>query len=247
MKTISSVNTKRFVILFVLFFSLFVCCDNSTQNVIKLNGAFEWINTWGGISYDNIVDSTSDVDNNIYIAGIFTGEVDFDPSSQKHTVKTVDNDADAFVAKFSSAGKFKWVRTFNATATGVCSDSDNNVYLTGYFDENVDFNHGRTPDALKIPTGITDGFLVKLNSKGNFIQVDTFGGTTTDSEVQPSDVSVNSMDDIFVCGDFIYQLQFINVLNCDEETDCFLLKYSANLQRLWGISWGSVDDTDNCN
>ncbi len=238
-------QTKRFILLIVLLL-LLVSCDNTTQTVISLNGAFEWINAWGGISFDTIVDSIFDADNNIYIAGIFNGEVDFDPGSNKHTVSTVDNDADAFVVKFSGSGKFKWVSTFNVTPTGISVDSEKNVYLIGHFNKNVDFNPNKTPAAIIDPTGKVDGFLIKMNSKGKFEQVDTFGGTTATSEVKPTGIVINSINEICICGNFIDQLQFNNLLIGNSNTECFLLKYSATMQRQWETSWGS-SESDTCN
>src|SRR4051812_25844175 len=72
-----------------------------------------WGNFFGGTGKDDIYASCVDPSGNLYVAGSFSGTVDFDPGAgvTQRSASTA-TDVDAFVAKFNSSGVFQWVSTF---------------------------------------------------------------------------------------------------------------------------------------
>lgn len=106
-----------------------------------------------------------DADGNRYLAGSFTGTMDFDPDGpNKLALKSAVGKADVFVTKFNNAGVHQWTRTFGGKdddlATGLAV-SGGSVYVTGHFksvDADVDALGGiRT-------SGNYDVFVMKLDA-----------------------------------------------------------------------------------
>ncbi len=86
---------------------------------------------------------------------------------------------DLFVLRLDASGQLIWARGMggglNDEANSLCMDKDGNVYITGSYQDTVDFNPGGTP--LKLPSkGLTDVFILQLDIDGNTIWARTCGG-----------------------------------------------------------------------
>ena len=137
---------------------------NNDIFVLKLNssGTFQWVQTYGGSENDSVYDLTIDSSNNIIVAGIFRGTVDFGSGNIVSS-----GGIDAFVLKLNSSGTFQWVQTYGDSTgdsgTGVGVDSSDNILISGYFQGTIDFGGG---DVTSI--GGNDIFVLKLNSSGQY-------------------------------------------------------------------------------
>jgi len=73
-----------------------------------------------------------DKDDNIYLAGEFTGALDLE---KKHMVSK--GASDVFIAKFSTGGKMQWLRSYggkgNDLPRSIATDNKGNSFLTAYF------------------------------------------------------------------------------------------------------------------
>jgi hypothetical protein len=120
----------------------------------------------------------TDNEGNIYVAGQFQGPADFPAATAMITLPGFGH-ANAFVAKYSSAGQVLWVRAlggpFTDKATGIAVDALGNVYVTGTFQGTALFG-GQTFTAL----GISDAFVAKLDGSGNFLWSHQFQELTPD-------------------------------------------------------------------
>lgn len=110
---------------------------------------------------------TTDSNNNIYLGGFFSGEVDFERNGNGFI--TSAGGEDAFLAKYSNSGIHAWTinigGTTNDKATAATVDAMGNVYLTGIFNNTVNLNPNGTP--LEVTSnGKDDFFVAKYNSNG---------------------------------------------------------------------------------
>ena len=131
------------------------------------SGAFLWAKTWGGNNSDIGYGVATDGSDNIYVVGVFSGTVDFDPGPGEdwHT------DGDAFLSKFDSSGAFIWAKTWGGTmhiwGDGVAVDSSGNSYVTGAFGGTVDFDPSSNED-WHASNGDFDAFLSKFLPDGSW-------------------------------------------------------------------------------
>ncbi len=150
-----------------------------------------------------------DAANNIYSCGSFSNSVDFNPLGS-HFLKSSLGLGDAFVIKTDNAGNFKWVKTMGATggiadATGLTVDKQGNSIIIGYFSDSVDFDPGPATYFLHSKGGISDIFMVKLDSNGNFIWAKSYGSPGND---WASSAVTDKNNNIYVAGYFADTVDF---------------------------------------
>jgi len=216
---------------------------------IDLEGSFEWAGTWGGTDYyfyDRGYGVAVDGSGNVYVTGEFYHTVDFDPGSgvDEHSS---NGEADVFLSKFDSEGDFQWARTWGGTGYndrgyGVAVDGSGSVYVTGEFLDTVDFDPGPGTDE-HTSKGITDCFLSKFDSEGEFQWARTWGGVDWD---QGYGVAVSGSGSVYVAGKFRYTVDFDPGSGVDEHTsngweDVFLSKFDEEGGFQWARTWGGVD------
>ena len=202
--------------------------------VLKLNssGTFQWVNTYGGTSFDFGRGIAVDSSGNIYITGYFYETVDFGAGNV-----TSAGGSDIFVLKLNSSATFQWVSTFGSTSIDVGEDitvdSSGNSYITGYFEGTVDFGGGSVTSA-----GAADIFILKLNSSGTFQWVNIFGGTSTDVG---QGIAVDSSGNSYITGYFQGTVDFGggNVTSAGSD-DIFVLKLNSSGTFQWVSTFGGT-------
>jgi hypothetical protein len=133
--------------------------------------SLDWTKTWGGSATDSAQRVARDAAGNLYVVGQFAGSVDFDPGSGV-AWHTSGGGQDVFLSKFSASGAFQWARTWGGSgrdvANGLGVDSAGNVYVTGPFQNTVDFNRGGTaPDTHNSNAGGANNiYLTKFSPDG---------------------------------------------------------------------------------
>jgi hypothetical protein len=138
---------------------------------------------------------------NIYITGSFVGSVDFDPGIGTYSLTSAGN-YDAFILKLDSLGNFVWVKQIGGTLTenpiSLAVDSQGSVFSAGSFMGTADFDPGPLISNLN-SVGDYDGYILKLNSVGDFVWVKQIGGTTFD---QVGPITIDSWGDIYFSGNY---------------------------------------------
>ncbi len=143
--------------------------------------------------------------------------------------------ADAWVARFSSAGKLEWGRTLGSelddTADTIAADREGNVIIAGSFAETLAVGEGSLKSA-----GADDGFIAKFAPDGRRLWVKRIGGREVDAFHH---VVTDSAGNIIATGVFG---QTADIAGSEHETrgldDIFLVKLSPDGQRLWSKSYG---------
>jgi len=140
------------------------------------SGAFQWVRAWGGTGQDEGWSLDLDGDGNIFMAGYFRGDVDFDPGLPT-CVRTANGWGDIYVSKLDPSGTFQWVRTWGSSyantgeeARAVAVDPFGGIHLVGRFYGTADFAPtdppcNAAPDSHE-SNGLGDAFLSAFGSDG---------------------------------------------------------------------------------
>ncbi len=165
---------------------------------LDANGLFVWGSAISPVSNNLLPNSRGaavavDTAGNVYVVGLFKGEVDFDPGPGTAIV-VGGNASDIFVAKYSSSGTFVWIRTLGDPAafesvTDIDIDPNGDLLIAGQFESKVDFDpNGGVQNAE--PVGFRDVFLLKLTKNGFFQWVEHVGPVVSQGdafvEVEPN-------------------------------------------------------------
>ena len=187
---------------------------------------------FGGTSWDYLDSVAADSSGNVVATGSFEGTADFDPGSGT-TNLTSGGSRDIYVTKLDSSGELAWARQMggvsSASGHSVALDSSGNVYVAGRFRGTADFDPGSETQNLT-SNGSDDGFVVKLDSNGDFVWAKSFGGAQTDVA---RGVAVDSAGNVYVNGYFRSTADFDPGAGTQNKTaagsdDIYLLKLNAD-------------------
>lgn len=206
------------------------------------SGSFLWAKTISGTNGERGISLQIGGNGDIYLTGNFSGTTDFDPSSMEATLTSVGG-YDIFVAKYSFSGEYVWAKAFgglNADSGRFISiDSDNNVYLTGYFSGVADFDPSENSANL-ISVGIYDIFLTKYDSSGNYLWAKNMGGTI---DGYGESLALDNSGNIYVTGYFRGAIDFdpsaaISNISSMDSYDIFIAKYDKFGNYVWAEALG---------
>jgi hypothetical protein len=142
------------------------------------NGNFLWAKGFSTGTSGDARGINIDASGNVYVAGHFKVNTDFDPGPGSFVVPVVGN-INSFILKLDAAGDFVWVRTMGGTNQnlihGMDMDNSGNIYVAGGFDGTVDFDPGTGVDN-HTTTGILNGFVMKLDAFGDHVWARSFVG-----------------------------------------------------------------------
>lgn len=211
-------------------------------------GKVVWGASGGGSGIDLGLGLTLDKQGNVYITGQFSSSgADFD------TTKLTSNGSyDVFVAKVDTTGKWSWAVGMggkNADAGfGIGVDSTGNIYTAGYFDTKATFGSVVLSDA-----GTSQEiYLAQITPAGKIAGALSVGGADDDRAIN---LTVDSKDNIFICGDFGKAANFSKVtLLTSGGYDGFVAKYTKPAQPFCpstgsvcnGICIDTAADNNNC-
>jgi hypothetical protein len=199
------------------------------------NGSLMWLNQIGGHLHDLCKSITIDNNGHLLLAGKIQDKVSFG----NHEIK-VHNNA-IFVGKYKSSGELLWVETFNNssfnTTSSIYSGIDNNIYITGYFYDSVNF------DKKYVSQGLYDSYILMLSANGDVMWSCQLSGKNS---IKSTSIATDKEGNIYAGG------FFEGVLECKDkrveavdENDIFLMKFNKNRKLLWLKSAGGAGD-DEC-
>ncbi len=138
----------------------------------------------GGNENDEVNGIHMDAPGNILLTGMFSGNVDFNPSTFTSFLSSEGED-DGYVVKLSPSGTFIWARNFggeeNDKGIDISADNYGNILVTGYFKGYADFYPGNPTTSWAQVTGEEDIFALTLNSNGDFGKMDQISGVGSDA------------------------------------------------------------------
>ncbi|MDY0014995.1 MAG: hypothetical protein RBS13_02180 [Bacteroidales bacterium] len=136
-----------------------------------------------------------DTENNIYLIGYFSKEIDFDPSEKEVIVKATDP-MDVYVLKLDKEGNYQWVRTLSGKGANkgnsLAIDSKNNIYFTGSFEDKASL--GKLSVQADGGSGM---YIAKINNKGEEQWIKQITNTKINTG---NHIHINKNDNIYVTG-----------------------------------------------
>ncbi len=211
------------------------------------NGNRVWTYSFNGSGDDYIKDIVVDGSNNIYVGGYFSSSIDFNPTSVDETITVVGGTgSDAFISKYDASGNYLWTKTFGSANNndflyGLDVDAGGNIYAAGAFTGTTDFNPSSSVTNNLVSSGNLDGYVLKLNSQGEYIWAGKFGGSGID---YAQNVKVNASGDMFVAGYFNSIADFDPGTGTSNKTslggaDAYLVKLNSSGAFQWTTTIGS--------
>ncbi|MBN9482159.1 MAG: SBBP repeat-containing protein [Bacteroidetes bacterium] len=206
-------------------------------------GVRQWATYFGGSGTEQCFGVTCDKANNVYICG-YTQSSSAIASSGAHQT-TYGGANDAFIAKFSSSGVFRWASYYGGSlldyGQSVACDTSRNVYLAGYTRSTTGI---ATTGAYQTSwTALDDAFLVKFDSAG----VRQWGTYYGDAKLDRAyGVCTDPENNVYITGNTT-SISGIATTGAAQDTlggglapDAFLAKFSGSGVRKWGTYYGGA-------
>lgn len=177
---------------------------------LKLNvdGNLIWVKKIGGADAESINDFETDNAGNIISLGQYNQIVDFDPGPGEFFT-THNGGTDVFIHQLNQNGHFNWVRSIGGggfdAGLGIDVAPDQDIVIVGRFSNSVDFNPAINQSFTMNSEGSWDGFVLRLNTGGDFRWAKKIGGSQND---QCTSVDVSSTNIIAVGGIFRTTVNF---------------------------------------
>jgi hypothetical protein len=126
----------------------------------------------------------TDGGHSLYIAGTFSGTVDFDPGPGVFTMTPPGAASDLFVVKLTQDGDFLWARQMSCSSGGAgvqaMAADPTGVHFTGIITGTCDFDPGSGTATVDGNTGQEDFYIAGLDSAGNFAFAGGYGSSGSD-------------------------------------------------------------------
>jgi len=199
----------------------------------------------GGSGTDRARGVAVDPSGNVYVAGTFTGSVDFDPGNGASGLTSLGA-TDGFLAKYTGAGAFVWAVRFGGaeadSVTALVRDNAGNLYVAGGFQGTAaTFGSSATPPSLNSAGG-EDGFVAKITSDGAVVWARRFGGLSSE---RIEDVAVDPSGNLYAVGEFSVQADAIpasggTVVSNGSEPDGFVVSFDGSGAVRWAFPVGGA-------
>jgi hypothetical protein len=152
-------------------------------------------------------------DGSFFLAGMFTGSVDFDPSAGRD-VRTATSNIDGFITRFNADGSYAWTATLggrgDVVLSGLAVTSTGGVVATGSYGDAIDLDPSATTADLHVTANAyaTEPFVLKLTAAGVFVWGKTFSGADDGTSGGGNAVAVDATDSVYVAGSYQGNIDF---------------------------------------
>ncbi len=191
-----------------------------------VNGEWYFASIIGGDETITGNDVASDPQGNIYVTGDFSGTASFVGSD---ITLTATGPGDGYIVKYDLNGNALWARRFgdqaNAKGSRIVVDESANSYIIGVFAEKVVFDEESGNPVTLTANAMTDMFIAKYDSSGNFEWVKQIDGSGTESldliESEQVPVTTNPIELLYNGnngGELVLSGDFNDMLFLDEFT-----------------------------
>ena len=210
-------------------------------------GNYIWVKHGENFFDDRGLGLCLDPQGNVYVTGTCWGGLTWGSLSVYNTSSYTDQ---IFVIKMDTDGNEIWMKNAGVNEAGypynddhghdLASDSQGNIYLTGFLSNNDFVNYDATFDAITVPVAAMDSiaFLAKLTNDGVWQWVKTFDGIYSDRD---NGIAVDDEDNVYVTGGFTETSTFgATTLTSSGDEDIYVVKYDPAGNFLWVTQAGSI-------
>ncbi|NEO53334.1 MAG: hypothetical protein F6K54_09725 [Okeania sp. SIO3B5] len=191
----------------------------------------------------------TDSNGNVLATGSFSGSIDIDGDGTDDL--TSNGSADAYVAKFDINGNFLFAQNIGGSSTqpgygiatdsyGIATDSNDNVWATGQFWENIDIDGDGTDDLIS--NGSFDSYVAKFDSNGNFLFAQNIGGIGYDVGYG---IATDSNNNVWATGEFEESIDIDgdgtdDLTSNSGSSDIYIAKFDSNGNLLFAKNMGGT-------
>ena len=226
--------------------------DTTDIFLIKLNpdGELIWVKTFAAsniyLNYYKLGLSVKlDNNNDVIIGGNCAYTIDLDPGPLVYNYISHGN-RDIFIVKLNSDGEFIWGKGFGGEWDDFFGelniDSFGNIYSTGNFVDNVDFDPGPNVYNLISTGSFYDIYLNKLSSEGGFIWAKALNGN---GYQLGSSITIDRDMNVYATGIFEFSVDFdpgpnSYILASNGYEDFYVLKLDISGNFIWAKAEGGI-------
>lgn len=199
------------------------------------NGQPVWVQQGGGNEGEFGRAISIDNKGNIFVTGIFSSTAIFNNTLIKSKGKE-----DIFIALYTPAGDLNWIKRAGGSgrdeATAIAADHSGNVFITGWFTGEADFDN-----TSLISNGDDDIFIAKYNSSGDAVWSRQAGGYK--GVDRSYGITVDEQGNSYITGAFNGSAKFSSVtLTSIGGDDGFLAQYNKDGNLQWVKQTGGKHD-----
>lgn len=200
------------------------------------------INQFEGTGQYRPVAVETDLQGNLYILGQIYGAVDLDPGPG-----VVERNSGSFtnicLVKWSAAGEYLWdmmlYGQYHDFPGALTVTKDNNVCITGEFNDGVDFNPGPEVLALHSQARRTNVFAATYSQDGDFLWAGSLECSNRYTSAEA--VVTDSQGAIYMAGHFINSIDVdpgpdVQQLHRQSDVDIYVIKWNAQGALEWAFS-----------
>jgi hypothetical protein len=181
--------------------------------IAKYNPDGELLRIWAFITIGEGLITGFDLGNggDIYLAGSVHnsnnfGIIDLDPGAGVFNFQSPLSISRSFICKINETGGFQWAKKLDSDINSpsiydISTNQTGEIIIAGSFNYTVDFDPG--PETFNLnATSLTDSFILKLDSDGNFVWARQFSGTPGLSRRYAYSIKTDNTGRIYVSGTF---------------------------------------------
>lgn len=182
-------------------------------------------------------------DGYVFSLGYFANDLNFN-ELDLYDIIEANGYRDVFIEKRDLNGNFIWIKNFGSVDDdiGECLtiDSYNNIWSTGTFSGEMDFDPGVGEFIFDHVPPTYDLYVQKLDFDGNFLWAGKIGAVDQDHGYG---IATDIQDNIFVTGFYSEEPDFdmgpgVSILNARGQYDVFIMKLDNGGNHLWSKSIG---------
>jgi hypothetical protein len=216
---------------------------------VTASGQVLWVAQGKGTdSYANIANGVAvDSSGNVYVAGRFTGLLDFGTTNLNSGYFTW---FDAFLVKFDSTGRCLWAWQANSGefshtyCSAVAVDSNDDVLISGHYRYRIYFRSVGDEEGTGDPlTNTESAFLAKLNGTGR-IQWAREIASYAQNWHEANALAVDQLRNVYLTGHFSREASFGDGGSLESRgvSDIYVAKYNPAGEFQWARQAGATED-----